>query len=507
MSDRPQRRARDAEVLVIGAGTSGSVLATLLARRGVDVVLLEAGGVPVPPPWWSLRGAFDPATSDGAEVLLDDGRMITTRRGRGVGGSAAVNGCYWIRGTADDHRDWVDATGDPRWSPDRLDGLADTLEDDLDAERTDRTRIGGPIPVWRDADLEPVSDAFAAAATARGHRWVDDLNGGTLLGVGPVPFNVRDGRRVDPAEALGLRGPTAPSGVRLEASTRVDRLEVEHGRVVGVDALGPSGPRRWRAERVVCCAGSLGTATLLLRSGIGPAHHLRAAGHEVVADLPVGAAAWDHPCIDLPYLPRPGVVPDTVTSFMQLALHLEGPEPGGLVEILPTRRPYGVVTGEDPADRLLHLRVTLLQPRSRVRVRLGPGEAPELSQVGPDPLGDLPALCAAVAITTALARTSDCSAVVADWHGPTSEHLGDPAQLDAWVAERVGSAYHLGGTAPMGRPDTPGAVVDGQLRVIGVAGLWVADAAVLPTPLRRGPAATAAVLGAMAVDLVTSPSG
>lgn len=488
MTDRPPR---DAEVLVVGAGSSGSVLAAQLAARGVEVTVLEAGVAAPPQPWWSLRGAFDPATSEGVEVALANGRTLTTRRGRTVGGSGAVNGCYWVRATRDDHADWVSATGDGRWGSEQLTQRADLLE-------------AGPIPVSRDAELEPVSEAARAAASELGLVWVDDFSEGEAATVGLVPFNIRDHQRFDPAWALGLLDdPPLGSSGRLVTGVRAEQLVVERGRVVGVDATGPNGPRRWRADRVVVCAGSLGTALLLLRSGIGPAADLAASGRAVVADLPVGAAAWDHPCVDVPYLPVAGAMADHAASFMQLALHLEDPDRGGVVEILPTRRPYGRVTGAEPDDALLHLRVTLMRPRSRVQVRNSSGGRPEVRHGTLDrATGDLPGLCAAVAFAVEVARSPRFAPVVADWLGPGPGVVADHRKLAEWVAARVTTSYHLGGTAPMGRPASGQAVVDGGLRVIGVPGLWVADASVLPAPLRRGPAATAALLGAVAADAV-----
>jgi len=497
---RSTHNTSEAEVVVVGAGTSGSVVAAELARRGIDVVVLESGSNPPPPPWWSLAGAFSPDTSEGTAAVLATGRTVTTRRGRGVGGSAAVNGCYWIRGTAADHADWVECTGERRWAHAQVDLVADTLEADADV-----VARCGRIPVQRDTDLEAVSEAFVAATASRGIPWVDDLNAGSDAGVGPVPFNVRDGRRVDPATAMGVRGDEfEPFGGRLETDTQVVRLVIEAGRAVGVDTVGPAGQRRWRAGQVICCAGALGTALLLWESGIGVADDLTGPGRAVVADLPVGVAAWDHPSIDLPYRPRPGAVATTETNFMQLALHLDDPEVGGVVEILPTRRPYGTVTGSDPDDRLLSLRVTSMRPRSRVVARLGADGRPALHYGTLDVDGDLSVLCAAVASTTDLARSPEFAAVVAEWHGPGPDVLGDHSRLAAWVTERVGSAFHLGGTAPMGRPGGAGAVVDGRLRVLGVPGLWVADAAVLPAPLRRGPAATVAALGAIAAEHVAA---
>lgn len=500
MTPSGSRPVHEAEVVVVGAGTAGSVVAAGLARRGVDVAVLESGPSAAPTPWWSLAGAFDPDTSEGIEVGLGGGRTVATRRGRGVGGSAAVNGCYWIRGTAADHAEWVEATGEAGWDHRRVDAAADALERDADVP----TRRDGSIPVVRDAALEPVSEAAVAAAAARGIDWLEDLNGGPEVGIGPVPFNVGDGRRADPATALGLRdGPTSSFGGRLEVGARVERVVVEAGRVVGVDAVGPAGRHRWRAAHVVCCAGALGTAQLLWDSDIGPADELVGSGRPVVADLPVGVAAWDHPSIDLPYLPRPGLVLDTRTSFMQLALHLDDPT-AGVVEVLPTRRPYGVVTGADPDDPELALRVTLMRPRSRVRLRPGPAATPGVHYGTLDTDGDLPALCAAVTVAAQLAATPEFSDVVADWRGPSPEVLADPSRLAGWVAERVGSAFHLGGTAPMGRPELAGTVVDARLQVLGVPGLWVADAAVLPAPLRRGPVATVAVLGAMVTETVAA---
>ena len=217
----------------------------------------------------------------------------------------------------------------------------------------------------------------------------------------------------------------------------------------------------------------------------------------------MGAASGQHPVVELLFRPRPGAVASTTASFLQLAAHLDPRGSGDVVEVLVTRRPYGVVTGRDPTDDLLSLRLTLMSPVGRGSLRLDPTDpsaSPQLTHaLHPD---DVAALAAAVrADAPRPGPPTDRSPNGIDtWHGPDAATCATPAALESWVADRVTLAYHLSGTAPMGPAGSHSAVVDGRFGVHGVEGLAVVDTSVLPEPLSRGPAATAAALGAVAAE-------
>ncbi|MCV7184151.1 GMC family oxidoreductase N-terminal domain-containing protein, partial [Mycolicibacterium murale] len=172
------------------------------------------------------------------------------------------------------------------------------LETDLDF-RTDVHGTDGPITVQRVREFDGCTALFVAAATRAGHPWIADLNGSTPeapvgAGVGPVPLNIHRGTRVGPGGAV-LQPALERPNLTLLAGTRAVAVRIRDGRAVGVTCTGPAGRTDLDADRVVLCAGAVGSAHLLMLSGVGPAGVLRAAGIPVVADLPVGAAFADHP--------------------------------------------------------------------------------------------------------------------------------------------------------------------------------------------------------------------
>ncbi|MGR7024189.1 mycofactocin dehydrogenase MftG [Geodermatophilus sp. URMC 62] len=502
----------EVEVVVVGAGSSGCALAARLADAGRRVLLLEAGAdharpgdfpadlrdaatlgatVPGHPANWSLTTELTP------------GVRVPLPRGRGAGGSSAVNGGYFVRATPADHAGWA-AAGNDLWS------LAATLPAwcRLEADRDYGDRpghgAGGPLPVGRPTGGSPLTDGLAAAAAELGVAEEPDKNAGGPPGWGPVPFTVRDGVRVNTAMAYlsprrGLPGLTVRGGVRVR------RVLVERGRAVGVDT--DAGPVR--AAEVVLAAGAIGSAQLLLLSGVGPAAHLREHGIGVVADAPgVGAGLSDHPLVYLPWTPVAGL-PD---GDWPLPLHSclnatsEGsPVPGDL-EVLPWLRPWGrVVPGGGGDHRTLSLAAGLYREESRGRLALAgpdPTAAPRIAHGYLATAADRRRLREAVRLAAALLRTRALAPLVAARPDPADDVLADDAALDGWVAAHLATAQHLAGSARMGPDGDPGAVVDQHLRVRGVEGLRVADLSVLPEVPTRGPAATAVLVGERAADLM-----
>ncbi|SFP99643.1 dehydrogenase, Rv0697 family [Geodermatophilus dictyosporus] len=501
------------DVVVVGAGSSGCALAARLADAGRRVLLLEAGpdharpadfpadlrdattlraAVPGHPANWSLTSELAP------------GVRVPLPRGRGVGGSSAVNGGYFVRATPADHAGWA-AAGNDLWS------LAATLPAwcrlEADQQYGDRPGHGadGPLPVGRPTAGSPLTDALAAAAAELGVPDEPDKNAGGPPGWGPVPFTVRDGVRVNTAMAY-LSPRRGHPGLTVRGGVRVRRVLVERGRAVGVD----TDTGRLPAGEVVLAAGAVGSPHLLLLSGIGPAAALRAHGLDVAVDAPgVGAGLSDHPLVHLPWTPVPGL-PD---GDWPLPLHSclnatsEGsPVPGDL-EVLPWLRPWGrVVPGGGGDDETLALAAGLYREESRGELTLAsadPDVPPRVRHGYLATAADRRRLREAVRLAAALLRTRALAPLVAGRGGPADDVLADDRALDAWVGAHLATAQHLAGSARMGPDGDPGAVLDQHLRVRGVEGLRVADLSALPEVPARGPAATAVVVGERAAELVT----
>ncbi len=296
-----------------------------------------------------------------------------------------------------------------------------------------------------------------------------------------MPFNAVDGVRVDPATAY-LR---AAPGVTVRGDSPVVRVLFDGDRARGVELLDGS---TVEAGEVVLAAGAVGSAQLLLLSGIGPADELRAAGVRVRLDLPVGRDWSDHPAVYLPFADTdPPAHPHAPGS--QVGLDLDcGADPAGDGEVLLFVRPFA------PGGPL-HLMCALQAPDSRGTIALAspdPRERPLIRYGYLRTEHDRRRLRHVIRTAAELLRTGLGARVA-----PGGDVLGTDRALDGWIAANLTTAVHLSGSAAMGR------VVDPRLRVLGHTGLRVVDTSVLPTVPRRGTAATAVAIGERAALLMS----
>jgi choline dehydrogenase len=466
------------DVLVVGAGSAGCALAGRLPGR---VLLLEAGSLDLPPELrdaGSLAGtALDHPWNWAYPVELRPGTPAVVPRGRGLGGSAAINGANWVWATPADTRDWAQ----PGWSWSDLTACYRNAETDLDA-------IGGghghrgPVPVRRPAGplLHPTAERFLAVAGRLGFPAEPDKNAGGPPGAGPVPCNALDGVRVNPAMAyLG-----AGDRVTVRGDSPVNRVLFDGDRARGVELLDGTSIE---AGEVVLAAGAVATAQILLRSGLGPADDLRAAGIAVRLDLPVGRAFSDHPVVYLPFTTSdPPAHPHVPGSQAALDLDL-GADPAGDGEVLLFVRPF--VPGGP-----LHLMCALQAPDSRGTISLtspDPRDRPLIRYGYLRTEHDRRRLRHVIRTAAELLRAGVGIRVA-----PGGDVLGNDRVLDGWIAANLTTSVHLSGSAPMGP------VLDPWLRVHGTTGLRVADTSALPTVPRRGTAATAVAIGERAAHLL-----
>jgi choline dehydrogenase len=469
-------------VLIIGAGSAGSVLAERLsADPGRAVTVLEAGVGLTEPQLLALTadglvlpiGAASPLVRRYQAVLTErPAHRMAIMRGATVGGSGAVNGGYFCRGLPRD----FDGYGLAGWAwPDVVEHFR-AIETDLDFTGPAHGD-SGPIPVQRTAELTGSTEAFVVSAQRAGFAWIDDLNDvgpGLPSGVGAVPLNIVDGVRTGPGAAFLLPA-LSRDNLSLLTHTRAVRLRLSGGRAVGADAIGPGGPMTVLADRIVLCAGAIESAHLLMLSGIGPAAMLKAAGVDVVVALPVGAACSDHPEWVLPTNWATAAARPAVEVLLSTSEDIEiRAYTGGFVAM--------VGDGTPGHPDWPHVGVALMQPRARGRITLvcaDPDVSPRIEHRYDSEPADL----------AALRRGSELARELA---GLTTD-AGPPV----WS-----TSQHLCGSAPMGGGGDPRAVVDPRCRVHGVDGLWVIDGSVLPTVPSRGPHATIVMLAHRAAEFV-----
>jgi predicted dehydrogenase (TIGR03970 family) len=422
-------------------------------------------------------GAASSVVRHYATTLTDDPvRTGHIMRGAVVGGSGAVNGGYFCRALPEDFDKW--ALAGWSWTDVLPHFLA--VENDLDFVGP-LHGADGPILVRRVAEFDGCTASFVDAATGMGYPWVADLNGATAdrpvpAGVGAVPLNIDGGIRIGPGGAF-LQPALGRPNVTLMADTRVLRIRFDQLRAVGAECVTPEGPKLLTADRIVLCAGAIGSGQLLMLSGVGPEGVLASAGIPIVLKSPVGERTSDHPEWVLPV--------DWTPSHDLPPLEAMLTTPNGL-EIRPYTRGFGAMVegaGNDPADRP-HIGVALMHPGSRGRLRVisdDPAVAPVIEHRYDSDRHDVAMLSAGAELARELASPST--------------QVGDAS----WS-----TSQHLCATAPMGPDGDAAAVVDERCRVRGADRLWVVDGSVLPSVTGRGPHATIVMLGHRAAEFVVA---
>jgi choline dehydrogenase len=511
-----KRLEGDFDYIVVGAGTAGCIVANRLSADPKNrVLILEAGGndnwiwfhIPVGYLFAIGNPRSDWMFKTEPEAGLN-GRSLAYPRGKVIGGSSAINAMISMRGQAADYDHWRQL-GLSGWGYHDVLPAFRRLEDHFLGE-SEHHGIGGGWRIEAPRLSWAVLDAIADAAQQMGIRKTPDFNTGDNEGVGYFHVNQKRGRRWSSARGF-LKPALHRANLCLEKNVLVDRLIVESGRAAGVrfNRRGETIEARARGE-VILCAGSIGSAQVLHRSGIGPAEWLTPLGIESVLDRQgVGRNLQDHLQQRAIYrVDGVRTLNETYYSLMRrglmgldYAFRRRGPltmapsQLGIFTRSDPHReraniqfhvQPLSLDKFGDPLHRFPAITVSAcnLQPTSRGTVRIRSAQPDRAPSIAPNYLStDEDRQVAADAIRTT--RRLMKQPVLAPYHpeeflpGPS---VGDDDASLAKAAGDIGTTiFHPVGTAKMGTANDAMAVVDERLRFHGIAGLRVADASVMPT--------------------------
>jgi choline dehydrogenase len=503
--------ANEFDFVIVGAGSSGCVLANRLsADPKARVLLVEAGtvassdpSVAMPSRWVSLLGsAYDWNYPTEPDPALN-GRALRWPRGKATGGSSVINAMAYVRGHRLSFDAWAEAAG-PAWSYRQVLPVFKQLEDNSRGA-SEYLGAGGPLAVSDTTDPHAGHLAFLEAARELGFAasptW--DFNGAQQEnGAGFYQKNIRGGRRHSAADAFLAPVASRPN-LSVWTGSSARRLIIERGRVSALEIARDGRVERVRVAReIVIASGVIESPKLLMLSGIGPADLLEKLGIPVVSDAPeVGANLHDHPRVSLRWASQRPLDGSSVSAGLFAHSRSAGTVRSEASGSPPDLQFY-VGRGLDTVDEFITLTVALSAPRSRGSVVLrstNPEDAPLIRPGYFSAASDLDAMVEGVRLARALAETKAYAGLRGNAVDPKAEEQ-PPEAVRAYIRRAADTIFHPVGTCRMG--NDAGSVVDATLRVRGVSNLRVADGSVMPVSVNSQTHAACLLIGARAAEFM-----
>lgn len=531
-----------ADVVIVGAGSAGCVLAGALSEDPArQVVLLESGGsdwnpvfrVPLMTGILFRQRYANWLFETEPEPELDN-RRILWPRGKVVGGSSTINGMIWHRGRPTDYERWAQP-GLRSWNWDSVLPRFRALERFEGGESPDHG-ASGAVPVTESRSDNVLHDVFINAAEQAGHRRIRDYNVAPYEGVGRYYFTIDGGQRWSAARSF-LNPALSRPNLRLVKRAHVARIVIEGGRATGVVFRAGGVETTISAGLVILAAGAIGSPHVLMLSGVGPADHLRSVGVPVAIDRAgVGSNLQDHLSTRVQYACREPVTLHSLTrfdrasvAFLQAvafrrgpatsmpigsAIHFRSdsslPEPDIQGFFTPShsqatlRIPFVKAAAPGGDQHAFSLSLYVMRPESRGEIRLRSADPAAAPAIRPRYLSDprdRPKVYRAVAMAREIFGQQAFDRYRGEELSPGSKARTE-ADLDRWIAATGGSAFHPTSSCSMGTAGDPKAVVDENLNVFGVDGLKVADASVMPTVISGNTNAPTMMIAARCAELV-----